>query len=163
MRQHFIISAAAVALSSTAALAEPIAFEAILAPTDEIRMEFGDDSKHFLLMVRREGEATGDGMFDGARVVEHGYHDIMPPSGGDPQGYLEVTTDAGDIAYLKWIVRAVFVKGEEGPRLIDYGHWEMVSGTGALAGMTGVGTLQIKPASETERTFVVEGEIGEAP
>ena len=150
-------------LSATALLAEPVAIEAVMAPTQSIRMDFKDGSNRFVLMVQREGTATGSGALSGAAVVEQGWHDINPPHGGDPQGYLEFTAENGDVAYIKWIVRAVFFKGEERPRLADYGHWELVSGTGQFAGKTGVGTLEIKPASPTDRLFVLAGEIDDKP
>ncbi|MDH3666541.1 MAG: hypothetical protein OEN23_06390 [Paracoccaceae bacterium] len=153
----------AATLAAASATAEPISVEAVMTPTDSIKMEFADGSKHFVLMVRREGVAKGSGPFDGAKVVEHGWHDINPPIGGDPQGYLELTAANGDIAYLKWTVRAVFLKGAEKPKLFDNGFWELVSGTGQFAGMAGVGSLIIKPASKTERLFILEGEIGPRP
>ena len=43
--------------------------------------------------------------------------------------------------------------------MIGYGHWELVGGTGAFAGMKGVGTLQIKRASKTARRCILEGEL----
>ena len=157
------ILAAALTMSMGAALAENVSVEAVMSPTDQIRMDFKDGSKHFVLMVRREGEAVGDGLFAGTKVVEHGWHDIHPPLDADPQGYLELTAANGDVAYLKWTVRAVFTKGEERPNLLDYGVWELTSGTGQFAGKRGVGTLIIKPASPTDRKFILTGEVGEQP
>lgn len=157
------LAVAALMAAGAPAAAEPVSVEAVLAPTDSIKMEFADGSKHFVLMVRREGTAAGTGAFDGAKVVEHGWHDIDPPAGGDPHGYLELTAPNGDIAYLKWTVRAVFLKGAEKPALHDNGFWELVSGTGQFAGLTGVGSLVIKAASPTDRLFIIEGEIGEKP
>ena len=161
MKIRNFISSAILGLSfaATAGQAEPVTIEAVMAPTQSIRMDFKDGSKRFVLMVQREGEATGSGLLAGASVVEQGWHDINPPFGADPLGYLEFTADNGDVAYIKWTVRAVFAKGEERPRLIDYGHWELVSGTGQFEGKTGVGTLEIKPASQTERLFILAGEI----
>lgn len=57
----------------------------------------------------------------------------------------------------------MFFKGEYKPRLVDYGHWELVSGTGQFDGKRGVGTLQIKPASPTDRLFMLTGEIDDRP
>lgn len=151
------------ALCTAPAMADPVEVSAVMAPTDQMRMDFQDGSKRFVLMVRREGASEGTGALAGAKVVEHGWHDIDPPHGGDPHGYLEFTAANGDVAYVKWIVRAVFVKGEEKPRLIDYGHWELVSGTGQFKDMRGVGTLTIKPASKTERLFSLTGEIAPRP
>jgi len=47
--------------------------------------------------------------------------------------------------------------------LTDYGHWALVSGSGGFAGMNGVGTLTIKPASKTDRLFTLSGEMGPRP
>jgi len=150
-------------VTGSSVFAEPVSIEAVMSPTQSIRMDFKDGSNRFVLMVQREGEATGSGALAGASVVEQGWHDIYPPFGADPLGYLEFTAENGDVAYVKWTVRAVFVAGEESPRLIDYGHWELVSGTGQFEGKTGVGTLEIKPASPTDRLFVLAGEIADKP
>ncbi len=145
------------------ALAEPVAVEAVMSPKESMKMTFKDGSKHFVVMVRREGEAKGNGAFAGTSVTEYGWHDIYPPAGGDPHGYLELAAANGDLAYLKWQVRAVFMKGADKPKLFDNGVWELVSGTGQFAGRRGLGSLVIKAVSKTDRLFVIEGEIGEAP
>lgn len=154
---------AAVVLVSSAAYAADLSVKAVMAPTDVLKMDFKDGSKHFVAMVRREGKAEGTGALAGASVTEYGWHDINPPMGAHPQGYLQFETADGDIANVKFTIRAVFFKGDEKPRLVDYGFWELVSGTGQFDGMTGVGTLTIKPASKTDRTFTLNGEIGPRP
>ncbi len=143
--------------------AENLDVTAVLSPQEQMRFELGDGSPHFVLAVRREGMAEGAGMLAGGKVTEFGWHDIDPPHGGDPQGYLRIETGEGDLAIIRWVVRAVFVKGDAQPRLIDYGHWELVSGTGAFEGMRGVGTLTIKPAGGPDREFALVGEIAPAP
>lgn len=148
---------------STVAAAEPISLEAVMEPKDSIRMDFGDGSKRFVLMVRREGTADGDSALAGASVSEFGWHDINPPVDGDPHGYLQFTTSGGDIANIKFTVRAVFMKGDDQRKLVDYGFWELVSGTGQFKDMTGVGTLTIKPATGEARLFTLDGEIGARP
>jgi len=162
LRKAAITSAIALITLANAvsANAENIAVKAVMAPQESIKMDFADGSKHFVLMVRREGTAEGTGSLAKASVTEYGWHDINPPFGGDPQGYLQFKAENGDIANVKWTIRAVFFKGEEKPRLADYGHWELVSGTGQFKGMTGVGTLTIKPASKTDRLFTLDGELG---
>jgi hypothetical protein len=159
----FLTAAGASIMWAGSLWAEPVEIEAVMSPTQSIRMDFKDGSKHFVLMVQREGTAEGTGALSGTSVVEQGWHDINPPFGGDPQGYLEFTAENGDVAYVKWIVRAVFVKGDDQPKLLDFGHWELVSGTGQFSGKTGVGTLVIKPASQTDRLFVLSGELGDKP
>jgi hypothetical protein len=150
-------------ITATAASAAEISIEAVMAPKESIKMNFEDGSKHFVLMVHRAGTAKGSGEFADANVNEYGFHDINPPIGADPHGYLQFKTKNGDIANIKWNVRAVFFKGEKKPRLVDYGYWELVSGTGQFESMTGVGTLTIKPASETDRLFTLKGELGPRP
>lgn len=147
-----------------AALAEKIHIEAVLAPQEQMRLNFEDGSKHFVLFVRREGAAEGSGPLNGAAVNEYGMHDIIPGVAGDPRGYLEFTAPDGGKAYIKWIVRAIFVPTPDGkPKLLDYGHWEMVGGSGKFAGMKGVGSLQIKAASKTDRRFILDGDLVAAP
>ncbi len=111
-------------------------------------------------MVRREGKAEGTSELAGSSVSEFGWHDINPPVDGDPHGYLQFTAENGDIANIKFTVKAVFIKREDKPRLVDYGFWELVSGSGRFESMTGVGTLTIKAVSETDRRFTLEGELG---
>jgi hypothetical protein len=148
------------ALAMNGARAEPLRIEAVMSPKEQIRLDFADGSKHFVLMVRREGQASGEGVLAGASVVEHGMHDIVPGVGGNPLGYLVFANGAGDLAYVKWQVRAIFVPGPEGkPALLDNGFWEIVGGTGAYAGMTGAGTLHIKPETQTDRRFILDGEV----
>jgi len=158
----FILTAATAlaVLASMPAAAEPVHLEAVMAPKEQIRLDFEDGSKHFLLMVRREGVAEGGGIFEGASVVEYGAHDIVPGLGGDPRGYLVLTLPSGEIAYLKWQVRAVFVPGADGaPTLLDNGFWEVAGGTGRFAGMKGAGTLHIKAVSKTDRRFILDGDV----
>jgi hypothetical protein len=144
------------------AKAEPVNIEVVLKTTDSIRMDFADGSKHFVLMVRREGVAKGAGLFGGAKVEEYGWHDLNFPINGDPLGYLAISTANGDIAYLKWHVRGVFLGGEKkGPAAV-HGIWELVSGTGVFASMSGLGAMQIAPAAgpdRPERRFSLQGDI----
>lgn len=155
---------AALALFATVAAvsahAETVQMEAVVTPKQSIRLDFADASNHFVLMVQREGKATGTGPLSGAQVREYGMHDIVPGVGGDPRGYLVFTAANGDIAYVKWQVRAVFVPGPDGkPVLLDNGVWEVAGATGALTGLAGAGTLHIKPASEPDRRFILNGDL----
>lgn len=155
-----ICTAALLAGGALTAAAEPISVEAVMTPKEQIRLDFADGTKHFVLMVRREGRSTGSGSLSGANVVEYGMHDIVPGQGGDPRGYLVFTDPAGDVAYVKWQVRAIFVPGSDGkPTLLDNGFWEIAGGTGKFSGMKGAGTLHIKPASPTDRRFVLDGDV----
>ena len=158
--RHLLAAAAAGGLQGAVAHAEPLKIEAVMTSKEKIQLDFADGSKHFVLMVRREGEATGTGLLNGTKVVEYGVHDITPGVGGEPRGYLVMTAVNGDIAYVKWQVRAVFVPGADGkPQLLDNGFWEISSGTGAFAGLTGAGTLHIKAVSPTDRKFILDGDL----
>jgi hypothetical protein len=157
-------TAAAMTIAAPLVLAaDNVAVKAVMVPQESMKMDFQDGSKRFVLLVRREGKAEGEGALAGADVTEYGWHDINPPVDGDPHGYLQFTTPNGEIANIKWTVKAVFFKGEDKPRLADYGHWELISGTGQFANMTGVGTLTIKPASKTDRLFTLTGEMAARP
>ena len=156
----YVMAAAVITAVTVTATAAELDVKAVMSPKEQIRLDFKDGSQHFVLQVRREGKATGTGVFAGAGVTEHGWHDIMPGVGGDPRGYLVFTTPGGDIAYVKWQVRAVFVPGPDGkPKLLDNGFWEIVGGTGKFAGAKGAGTLHIKAVSPTDREFSLTGEI----
>lgn len=141
--------------------AAPVRIEAVVSPKELIRLDFADGSKHFVAMMRREGKAVGQGVLSGAAVTEYGIHDIQPGISGDPHGYLVFTLPAGDIAYVKWVLRGVFVPGADGKQmLLDNGVWEVVGSTGKLKGLQGAGTLHIKPVpSPLDRNFILEGEL----
>jgi hypothetical protein len=146
--------------------AEAVDIHVDLSTTEPIKMDFSDGSKHFVLMVKREGTAEGEGMLAGANVVEYGWHDINPGQNADPLGYLEVTIPNGDIAYLKWHVRGVFLGGnDKGPPVV-HGVWELISGTGSFADIRGVGSLSIGPVTtpkDPERRFTLTGTVGPKP
>lgn len=142
------------------ASAEPLNVQATMVPKEQIKLDFKDGSGHFVLMVRREGSASGSGLLDGAQIVEFGRHDIVPGVSGDPSGYLVATKGEGNIAYIKWTVRAIFLPGKDGkPELNDNGFWEVVSGTGSFKGLKGAGTLHIKAANPTDRIFILDGQM----
>jgi ABC-type uncharacterized transport system substrate-binding protein len=71
--------------------AEPVKFEALVAQKEAIRLDFADASKHFLLLVRREGKSQGQGPLANAAVQEYGAHDIVPGVGGEPRGKCSIT------------------------------------------------------------------------
>ncbi len=155
-----VVGAFAVALVTGTAFAEKISVEAVMAPQEKIRLNFEDGSKHFVLMVRRTGKAEGQGPLVGAGVTEYGMHDLVRGKDGDPRGYLVFAQDDGSKMYIKFRVRAVFVPGPGGkPRLLDNGYWEVVGTTGRYKGMKGAGTLHIKPASKTDRRFILNGDL----
>ena len=149
-----------IAAMMNGALAAPVSFEANVATKEQIRLDFADGSKHFVAMVRRDGKASGAGPLDGASVTEYGRHDIVPGVGGDPSGYLVFSMSDVDVAYVKYLVRAVYVPGVDGkPILLDGGIWEVVSSTGRFKGLRGAGTLRIRQLSATERKFSLDGEM----
>ena len=142
------------------ARAETVDISAVMSPKEQMRLDFKDGSKHFVLLVKREGTAEGSGVLAGAAVTEYGMHDIQRGVGGNPGGYLVFVADDGSEAYVKWQVRAVFVPADDGKmRLLDNGYWEIAGGTGRYADLQGAGTLHIKPASKTDRRFILHGEL----
>ncbi|MGE5336743.1 MAG: hypothetical protein ACM3PU_02885 [Gemmatimonadota bacterium] len=152
------LTLAAAAMSS--AVAAPISLEASVATKEQIRFDFADGSKHFVAMVRRDGKASGGGPLDGAAVIEYGRHDIVPGVGGDPSGYLVFSAGEGDVAYVKYLVRAVYVPGADGKTiLLDGGIWEVVGSAGRFKGLRGAGTLRIRQLSPTDRKFTLDGEM----
>jgi hypothetical protein len=145
---------------ATMAFASDIRIKAVMTPKEQMQLNFADGSKHFLLMVRREGKAAGTGPLAGSSVTEYGYHDIIPGDSGDPRGYLVFALPNGDAAYVKWQVRAIFVSGDDGkPKLLDNGFWEIAGATGQLKGMKGAGTLHIRAVSPSDREFELTGEL----
>ncbi|MCW5700302.1 MAG: hypothetical protein KIT00_10730 [Rhodospirillales bacterium] len=145
-------------------VAEPVSVQAVLEPTEQIRLDFKDESNWLVLLVRREGTSVGTGPLAGLTVTEYGIHDIIPGVGGDPRGYLEMTAKNGDVAYIKWQIRAVSVAETNGKTvLLDNGHWECVGGTGRFEDMKGAGVLHIKPVSGESRRFMLTGDIVGAP
>lgn len=161
MKSPLILAAVAMLAGNTVA-ADPVSVEILLTPQEQMKFEFADDSEHFVLAVRREGEAEGSGVFAGASVTEFGWHDVNPPVSGSPRGYLQITTENGDVAVLRWLVKAAFMKGEDGVALFDNGIWELVSGTGQFADKRGVGSLVIRPQGGPN-LFILEGEVGDKP
>lgn len=146
------------------AMAEPVNIQAVLKPKEQIRLDFEDDSEKVVLLVRREGTSIGTGPLAGLMATEYGMYDLLPGVGGDPRGYLEMTAQNGDVAYIKWHLRVVFVAEADGePILLDNGYWELVGGTGRFKGLKGAGVLHITPVSENDRRFMLTGDIVEAP
>jgi len=163
MKRVYTLAAGALtafAVFTGAAGAETMKIEAVMSPKQQMKLDFADGSKHFVLLVRREGQSAGGGPLAGGSVTEYGMHDIVRGVGGDPRGDLEIKKPSGDIAYIKWTVRAIFVPGPGGkPRLFDNGVWELAGGTGVFAAMKGAGTMHIKPVTKTDRRFILEGEL----
>lgn len=160
MRRVFSFAFAAALLIgfSSQASAEKFTVEAVMSPKEVMKYDF-KDKPHFVLFVRREGTSTGSGPLAGASVTEYGMHDIRKGVDGDPLGYLIFKTANGDEAYVKWRVRAIFVpKDGGGKRIIDHGYWEISGGTGQFKGMQGLGTVEIKGVSKTDRKFILTGE-----
>lgn len=66
-----------------------------MAPKGQVRLDFDDESKRAVLLVRREGQATGQGPLAGATVTGHGMHDVVPACPGNAAGYLAFSTTRG--------------------------------------------------------------------
>jgi hypothetical protein len=153
-------AAAFCALANGAALAAPMEVDAVLTPKAESRLEFADGTKRYLVATQREGKASGNGPLAGATMLEWGVHDVNPAAGANASGYLVFTTADGDIAYLKYQFRALFLPASEGKRrLLANGFWEAVGGTGRLKGLRGAGTLRITAPSPKERRWTLAGDL----
>jgi hypothetical protein len=146
------------------AAAETMVLDVVFSPTNTITLDFENDSRHFVTLVQREGTATGDGVFEGAKVSEYGLHDVTLGEEGQANGYVEAVTTGGDVAYFKWRLRAFFVAGPEGKtKVVNTGFWELTGGTGQFANQRGVGTLALEFLSKTERRYLLKGDISPAP
>lgn len=149
-----------VAATVPTAIAAPINMEIAPSPKEQIRLDFADASKHFVLMVRREGTAKGQRAVGRNGGRGYGRHDIIPGVGGEPSGHLVFTATASDIAYVKWLVHAVFVPSADGKTmLLDNGIWEVAGGTRKFNRLQGAGTMRIKSVSPTDRNFILEGDL----
>ena len=96
-------------------------------------------------------------------MLEWGVHDVQPGAGANANGYLVFTAPDGDLAYVKYQFRALFLKTAEGkPRLLANGVWETAGGTGKFKGLRGAGTLQITAPSPKERHWVLTGDLTSA-
>lgn len=131
-----------------------------MSPKDQIRADLPTPQPHFVLFVKREGQAAGTGVLQGAALTEYGMHDIRCGVDGSPRGYLIARLPNGDQAVIQWEVWAIFVPGPDGkPKLLDNGIWRLIGGTGSLEGVTGAGTLHIKAVSPADREFQLDGEV----
>jgi hypothetical protein len=156
-------AAAFCVLANGAALAAPTKIEAVLTPKSDSKLEFADGTKRYILATQREGKAAGNGPLAGATMLEWGVHDVQPGAGANANGYLVFTAPDGDLAYVKYQFRALFLKTAEGkPRLLANGVWETAGGTGKFKGLRGAGTLQITAPSPKERHWVLTGDLTSA-
>lgn len=147
------------AVAAERASAEPLSFKAVMSPRQEIYVDLPTPEKHFVLFVKREGNATGSGLLSGAELTEYGMHDLRPGLDGSPRGYIVAKLPGGDQAVIQWEVQATFVPGPDGkPKLLDNGIWRLIGGTGTLEGIKGAGTMHIKAVSQKEREFSFDGE-----
>ena len=138
-----------------------LSISAVMTPKEQIMLDINDGTGHYVLMVKREGQATGSGLLAGTSVTEYGRHDVTPGVSGDPSGYLVFLKGKGNVAYIKWTVRTIYLRNQDGvPQMNDNGFWEVTSATGAFKGMKGAGILHIGLAPNPwDRVFSLEGKI----
>ena len=159
LRRQIILAALCVTAMGSVEAA-PVKIEAVISPKAESKLEFVDGSKRYLLATQREGMTVGNGPLAGATMLEWGVHDVRPGTGAHGNGYLVFTAADGDIAYLKYQFRALWVPvGERKTDILINGHWEVVGGTGKFQGLRGAGTAQIKRLSPKERQWILEGDL----
>jgi hypothetical protein len=154
---------AAAALCTVAhgtALAAPMKIEAVVVTKTESRLDFADGTKRYMLATQREGKTVGEGLLAGTSMLEWGVHDVDPATGAHANGYLLFTGADTDIAYLRYLFRAVPVTGPDGKqRFVVNGVWETVGGTGKFKGLRGAGTVRIQAPSPKERLWLLDGEL----
>ncbi|MFL9966171.1 hypothetical protein PQR02_35245 [Paraburkholderia sediminicola] len=131
-------------------------------PNEYTKLVFADGSNRYVALVRRSGKVVSEGIFRGATVQEWGLHEVTlgPDTNGRGTGYLVIARGPGDILYLKTQLRQITVPGKEGEsRSAFNGLWEVSGATGKFTGLQGAGTLQINRISESERQWILEGEL----
>ncbi|TCF98385.1 hypothetical protein BZM26_25925 [Paraburkholderia strydomiana] len=131
-------------------------------PNEYTKLIFADGSNRYVALVRRSGKVVGEGMLRGATVQEWGLHEVTlgPETNGRGTGYLVITQGSSDILYLKTQLRQITLAGKPGaPRSAFNGLWEVSGATGKFNGLKGAGTLRINRLSESERQWVLEGEL----
>ncbi|KAA0998713.1 hypothetical protein FVF58_43505 [Paraburkholderia panacisoli] len=83
-----------------------------------------------------------------------------PETNGRGTGHLAITRGPGDILYLKTELRQITVTGKAGePRSAFNGLWEVSGAAGKFPGLQVAGTLQINRISESDRQWILKGEL----
>jgi hypothetical protein len=78
-------------------------------------------------------------------------------------GYLVIAFSPGNVLYLKTQLRQITVPGKDREsRSAFNGLWEVSGATGKFTGLQGAGTLQINRLSESERQWILEGELSKS-
>ena len=105
-------------------------------------------------------------------VIQHGGGYVIQRARGQPADHhvqldvrnLEFTTAEGDIAYLKYQMKATPIPAQDGrPRNLINGSWDVVGNTGKLKQLQGAGVLRVNVISPNERSWILEGELVQAP
>lgn len=158
---RMVLALALVAAGTGNAQAERVSFAAVIEPKADVTLAFADGSQHLVRLVQREGKVSGDAPLSGATMLEWGLHDLAPASGGgDGLGYLVFTKSQADVAYVRFQWRIIGAGVTAGvPQYLMSGIWEVVGATGALKGLTGLGTLRINMLSATQREWLFEGDL----
>ncbi|QCP48293.1 hypothetical protein FAZ95_03290 [Trinickia violacea] len=133
-------------------------------PNEYTKLEFLDGSNRYVALVRRTGRVVDSGMLRGAMVQEWGFHEVTlgPNANGRGTGYLVITRGPGNLLYLKTQLRQISVSTKAGePHSVFNGLWEISGATGTFSGLQGAGTLRINRLSESERQWLLDGEISE--
>ena len=87
----YALIAVLVAGAASTVRAETSKFNALVAQKEALRLDFTDGSKHFFLLVHREGKPEGQGPLAGATANEYGAHDAIS-SYADVRGFSYQTT-----------------------------------------------------------------------
>ena len=151
----------ALLLAAAPAWAEPVDIRITLAPQDLTQLDFRDGSNRVFRLSTRTGKARGTGVFAGAAVQQYGWTDMLVNNVGDGRGYYVFTDADGDVAYVRWQTRTVFlpIPDETPMKRFDNGSWETFGGTGKFRRLKGAGSVQIRVDVDNAQQVLLEGEV----
>lgn len=85
---------------------------------------------------------------------------LRPETNGRGTRYLVITCGPGGILYLKTQLRQTTLAGKRGESPSAFnGLWEVSGATEKFNGLPDSGTLRIDRLSESERQWILEGEL----
>jgi hypothetical protein len=119
-------------------------------------VEIGDQAGHVLILEK--GSCTWSTPLEMAGLKSTGYTgaDSVDVTGaqGQSRGYVTITMDNGDKAYVRWQAGGTATK--EGS-VTGEGTWSYTGGTGKLKGLKGKGTFKFSTAPDGTSEAQIEG------
>jgi hypothetical protein len=121
-------------------------------PETQQSIDVGDRTGHALVLVKQTCSWTAPVEMEGLKSSTYVVNSVSDVSGtkGQDTGYVVITMDNGDKAFVRFRGASTLVK--DGPGTGE-GTWSYTGGTGKLRGLTGKGTY--KSASGEDQ---IEGE-----